>query len=89
MTPTEKTRSFNQGALDYYQDRCENIPFASIGGLDRRSAMVAPKYVAKEDVAEYLAGYRHAARAGLGEDWETCAFGWTPTVTIVAAEASQ
>ncbi len=89
MTPTENTASFNQGALDCYQDRCENIPFASIGGPDKRSAMVAPKYITRDERDEYLEGYRHAARHGLGEDWETCSFGWAPVAAIVATTAIQ
>lgn len=73
---------FERGRMDCYQDRCENIPFATVGGLERRSSMIAPRYLEPGDVEDYLRGYRDAAAALFGADWETCAFGWVPTLTI-------
>lgn len=73
---------FNRGVIDAVQDRCENCPFASVGGLEKRSAMVTPKYISKGDEKEYLRGYRHGARRMFGDDWETCEFGWRPAITI-------
>jgi hypothetical protein len=88
FTPVEvsmKLTPFERGRQDCYQDRCENIPFSSIGGLKCRSKMIPPRYLEFEDVEEYLRGYRDAAKALFGEDWETCEFGWVPTLTINAS----
>jgi hypothetical protein len=71
-----------RGALDCYQDRCENIPFASIGGLDSRSNMKQPKYITPEEAQEYLAGYRAMAQSLYGETWQTCSFGWAPALEL-------
>ena len=68
--------------MDCYQDRCENAPFASVGGLDKRNAMTAPEYVTAAERADYLNGYRLQARNIYGDDWQTCAFGWQAAVTI-------
>lgn len=74
--------SFMHGVDDCVQDSCENAPFASVGGLDARAAMVAPKYASPGQEAEYLRGYTMQARASYGADWQTCSFGWAPAVTI-------
>lgn len=71
-----------RGALDCYQDRCENVPFASVGGLEKRAAMTAPDYVTPDERNEYLNGYRLQARNLYGDDWQTCPFGWTPALSI-------
>lgn len=76
---------FNRGMLDCYQDRCENCAFASIGGLERRGDMVAPKYITPRERESYLAGYRLQARLLWGDDWQTCEFGWAPAITIGGA----
>lgn len=73
---------FSRGFSDAGQDACENAPFASIGGLDKRSAMVAPKYIIAEERERYLDGYRAFARATYGADWATCSFGWAPALEI-------
>jgi len=44
--------------------------------------MELPRYVLPEDGEEYLRGYRDMARALFGDDWETCAFGWVPALTL-------
>jgi len=75
-------RPYDRGRGDCYQDRCENVPFSSVGGLERRSGMELPRYVLPEDGEEYLRGYRDMARALFGDDWETCAFGWVPALTL-------
>jgi hypothetical protein len=76
---------FSRGRIDCVQDRCENCPFASVGGLEQRSSMSAPKYIAPGDAAEYLRGYRAGALLVFGADWETCEFGWGPALTIGGA----
>lgn len=68
--------------MDCVQDRCENAPFGSVGGLDKRAAMTAPDYIAEKDREEYLRGYRDQAKDLYGEEWQTCAFGWRPALTI-------
>lgn len=73
-----------RGRSDCGQDACENCPFASIGGLERRSAMEAPGYIPAEVASEYLAGYAEQAQAMYGDDWRTCSFGWGPAITIQA-----
>ena len=76
---------FKRGRSDCYQDRCENCAFASIGGLDKRTAMEAPEYVKKNGekyVEEYLKGYRAEAKDIFGDDWETCTFSWQSAITI-------
>jgi hypothetical protein len=71
-----------RGAVDCYQDRCENIPFASVGGLEARSAMRRPKWITEQEEEEYLAGYREMALSLYGEDWATCSFGWRPVLEL-------
>lgn len=78
-----------RGAQDCYQDRCENVPFASVGGLKARSAMERPKWITPEEEADYLAGYREMAQQLYGEDWETCTFGWAPAIEIPNHDATQ
>lgn len=73
---------FERGFSDAGQDMCENAPFASIGGLEKRNAMVAPKYLTPDERERYLDGYRVFARIQYGEDWKTCGFGWQPALTI-------
>ena len=82
-----RSNAFDRAKLDAYQDRCENVPFASVGGLDRRGSMFAPKYIDPIDREEYLRGYRAAAREMFGDDWESCVFGWAPAITIDPATA--
>jgi hypothetical protein len=80
---------FERGRSNCYQDRCENCSFASIGGLDKRTAMEAPYYVkvhGEKYVEEYLAGYRAQAKDLFGDDWETCEFGWSKAITIGGKE---
>lgn len=80
-----ESEPFERGRSDCFQDRCENVPFSSIGGLDKRDEMVAPDYITKhgEDYTkEYLDGYRYAAERMFGPDWRTCTFGWKPVMEI-------
>ena len=79
--------TFARAISDFSQDYCENCPFASTGGLDKRADMVAPKYIIREEREEYLAGYRHAARVALGDNWATCSFGWGPALVIDGPKA--
>lgn len=78
-----------RGAQDCYQDRCENVPFASVGGLEARASMQRPKWIPPEQEKEYLAGYREAAERLYGADWQTCSFGWTPALEIPNERAEQ
>ena len=74
------------GAEDCYQDRCENVPFASTGGLEKRSEMTSPPWVPAADVPAYLEGYRAAALELFGAEWATCEFSWQPAITLNAPE---
>jgi len=74
--------AYNRGWMVAYQDRCENVPFATIGGKDRRSDMQAPDYIKEEDREAYLEGYREKSREMFGDDWETCSFVWKHVMTI-------
>ncbi len=76
------SEAFARGASNCYQDRCENCPFSSVGGLERRSNMRAPEYVAAADAEDYLRGYRAQALDMYGADWATCSFSWSPAITI-------
>jgi len=76
------SKAWDRGWTAAVQDACENCPFASAGGMDRRQDMVAPDYIPEEDREDYLDGYRAFARATWGEDWVTCRFGWKPVMTI-------
>lgn len=80
------TSPFMRGALDCMQDRCENVPFMSIGGLSKRTCMEAPEYIPKQDREAYLAGYRQQAEDMFGSDWATCEFGWSAVLTVRADE---
>jgi hypothetical protein len=73
---------YRRARMDCIQDGCENAPFASIGGLEKRSSMVCPKYISRGDEAEYLRGYRETALVQYGPDWDTCSFGWGPAMVI-------
>lgn len=81
-TIVRTSEAYLHGRLDCTQDRYENSPFASVGGLGKRGEMVAPKYVSAWDEKEYLRGYRDAARAHFGD--ETCSFGWAPALEVPA-----
>lgn len=73
---------FQRAIEDCYQDACENTPFASVGGLEKRSAMEAPAYITPKERDTYLRGYKTAALLQYGADWETCEFGWKPALII-------
>jgi hypothetical protein len=72
--------SWDRAGMDYHQDRCENIAFASVGGKEARPNLVAPSYI--DDRLMYLNGYVCAAITDLGLDWATCKFGWKHVLTI-------
>lgn len=79
----ELTDVFIRGAENAALDQCENAPFASIGGLERREAMRAPEWIhGLRDTDEFLKGYCHQARVMYGDDWKTCSFSWTPALVI-------
>lgn len=73
---------YNRGKNDAYQDRCENVPFASTGGIEARQNMVVPNYIPDAERALYLEGYRFRCEEMFGEDWATCEFGWNAALTI-------
>lgn len=79
-TDEPPSASFRHGWTNCVQDRCENCPFASIGGLEHRNNPKVPDYAKDRD--EWLAGYLAAAEAMYGPDWRTCSFGWAPALTI-------
>ena len=76
---------YQRGSNDCVQDRIENCPFASTGGLDKRHDMIAPEYITKhgeEYTTEYLRGYQDTAKGMFGDDWKTCKFGWSHVMTL-------
>lgn len=82
QTPGAQPDVRRRGGDDAYQDACENVPFASIGGLGGRADPRAPAYVLPEDRAAYLEGYVERCREMFGADWRICAFGWAPAVIL-------
>ncbi|HUU23719.1 MAG TPA: DUF5662 family protein [Phycisphaerae bacterium] len=79
---SERPEPYARGKNDAYQDRCENVPFSSTGGLESRQNMTAPDYILPEEREAYLAGYAERCREMFGEDWRTCEFGWSAVMTI-------
>lgn len=79
------SKAFDHGRVNAVQDMCENCPFASIGGLEGRSAPTVPGYVAEGGRDEWLRGYLTACVATYGADWQTCEFGWKAALTIGGA----
>jgi hypothetical protein len=77
-----RAEPFNRGKFDCMMDGNENVPFGSIGGLEKRDDFQKPHYIADEDWKAYAEGYREQAWAQYGEDWRTCAFGWKPVLSI-------
>lgn len=74
---------FVWGRQDCGQDACENVPFASIGGLESRLHPILPKYVkGLMDEQAYLQGYCTEAFHMYGKDWQICQFGWQPALII-------
>lgn len=69
------TDPFKRGLIDCVQDDCENIPFVSTGGLNRRKTPSVPYYIAQDEEQLYLDGYLSTARQLYGEDWATCELG--------------
>jgi len=80
---------FEHGRSNCYQDRCENVPFASIGGLEARGQPRPPRWISADDWPEYLRGYIACAVHLYGEDWQTCSFGWAPALEIPNERAEQ
>lgn len=74
--------TFDRGRTDCIQDSYENVPFSSVGGLERRYSLVKPRWILDEDAPEYLAGYTWQAQELYGDDWRTCPFSWQPAITI-------
>lgn len=77
-----RSDAFTWGYMDALQDRCENCPFASVGGLDRRTDMAVPGYVPQAQHTEYLRGYRAYCDEQYGQGWETARWVWTPALPI-------
>lgn len=75
--------AFLRGAQNAAMDQMENVPFASVGGLERREAMRAPEWIQGPVAeAEFIRGYQHQSRVMYGDDWQTCSFGWEPAGVI-------
>lgn len=77
---------FKRAETDAFQDRCENVPFSGIGGLEKRSDMELPHYIEEGDRVPYLAGYQSCCLGMFGPDWKTCAFGWKHAITLDGKE---
>lgn len=72
-----------RGQEDCILDRCENVTFASIGGLEQRGSLLnAPNYIPVEHIHSYTDGYVAQARDMYGDDWQTCKFGWAQVLKI-------
>ena len=72
-----------RGMSDCLQDDCENVPFASIGGVDARLEPNVPAYSNPILHHErYLLGYQTQARALYGPEWRTCGFGWVRALNL-------
>jgi len=80
--PRRNSEPYDRGWMAAFQDRCENCPFASSGGMDKRTAMEAPDYVPADQREEYLRGYRGYCDEEYGPGWETARWGWTPVLQI-------
>jgi hypothetical protein len=80
---------FEHGRSNCYQDRCENVPFASIGGLEARSDPKPPAWIDEVEWPEYLRGYISCAVDLYGEDWKTCSFTWQMAMTIEKKDDSE
>lgn len=77
-----KTTAYERGATECALDRCENVPFSGIGGLEQRHDPKAPDYIPEEQKAEFIRGYIHAAQKLYGKNWQTCEFIWKPAILI-------
>ena len=51
---------FARGQVDCFQDHCEGIPLAGVGG-ETPETWKAPDYIPEDERAEYLRGYKSAA----------------------------
>ena len=86
MSNVPGNEAFQRGQMECIQDRCENIPFAGLGGLENRMTPKAPDYIPAEDVDDFIAGYKAAALEMYGDDWQTCEFSWQHALTIEPPE---
>lgn len=77
-----RSAEYIRGFVEAYQDRCENVPFAGIGGMDSRHTPTFPDYIPEADQAEWLEGYQRYCKDEWGEDWRDAKFGWQPALTI-------
>ncbi len=85
--PLDETdrEGFRHGELNCKQNYLSNAPFASVGGLESRPKLQAPRWATEkgDDYANaYIRGYIYAAVKLYGGDWATCSFGWTPAPKI-------
>ena len=58
----------HRGSTDAYQDRCEGVPFATVGGDPK--TMRVPTYIAAPDRPAYLGGYVRQCREMFGPGWD-------------------
>lgn len=82
---TDPDKARRRARMDAIQDRCENAPFASVGGLNKRVSndlMDVPQYIAPHCHQAYREGYAAACEEMYGEGWRTCSFGWVPVLEI-------
>lgn len=65
-------------------DQAENVPFACIGGLERRITPTVPDWIPKDQIEWFLVGYRAQAALQYGVMWRTDPFGWVMAMTLKA-----
>ena len=63
-------RALERGRQDCMLDDIENCPFASIGGLERRTTPTWPKYIGSTEAEDYILGYVGMAQEIYGDDWQ-------------------
>lgn len=77
---------YEQGQLHAQLDQMENVPFASIGGLETRGKPIEkyPSYAPGDEKGrtDWLRGYTDMCRQMYGSDWRTCEFSWKPAIKI-------
>ena len=74
---------WTRGANACGQDDMENVPFASVGGLEARpNLVVPPSYIEEHHALMYLNGYICHAIEMYDLVWATCEFDWKHALTI-------
>jgi len=66
--------------FEFVLDRCENVPFAGIGG--QAGPYHAPEYIEADERDAYITFYKRLAAAEYGADWAVQQWGWTPALKL-------